>query len=116
MNKQKPYHMKKILLALVMLVTTSLISKAENSFPTVTNDSPIVLNGVEQESPTGFSDNKVDAKQSKDSSVNSAMEMQKKKKKKKLKTWQYIVGGAVIVLIAVVSIIAPNGYNSRTGI
>ncbi len=46
----------------------------------------------------------------------SATESSQKKKKKKLKTWQYIVGGVLIAVILVFTVIAPNGYNSRTGI
>ena len=46
----------------------------------------------------------------------SATESSQKKKKKKLKTWQYIVGGVLIALILVFTVIAPDGYNSRSGI
>ena len=46
----------------------------------------------------------------------SASESTKKKKKKKLKTWQYIVGGVLIAVILVFTVIAPDGYNSRSGI
>lgn len=46
----------------------------------------------------------------------SAKESTQKKKKKKLKTWQYIVGGVLIAVILVFTVIAPDGYNSRSGI
>lgn len=98
--------MKKIFFLIVLILGTSVITYANERVVTVPvqslnikAESVVQANNIEKSSNADFSQ------------ANS-----KKKKKKKLKTWQYIVGGVLIAVIVVFAIIAPNGYNSRTGI
>jgi cytoskeletal protein RodZ len=116
--------MKAKLLTLVMVVIFSTASKAQsnqNVLPVQQSTEITAQNTNSSGNQSGISNtiaNETKSPVSQSNPIQNQTSDQKKNKngKGKIKTWQYIVGGVIVVAIVVFAIIAPNGYNSRSGI
>ena len=112
--------MKTKLLALIMILGFCVASKAQlnqKKLPEQKSTEMIAQNTNPSGSQTEITNTVVNETKT-PTSPNPIQSLfsEQKKKKGKIKTWQYIVGGIVVVAIVVFAIVAPNGYNSRTGI
>lgn len=58
----------------------------------------------------------VDLKDQKSNGLNDISDLNKKRRGKGTPVWKYIAVGAIVVVVVVLYVVAPNGWNSRTGV